>query len=53
MVKDLVLYLYVMVKVFSKSMGQLGVETPFLKNCRVVCTLGVRHNVVVVYFMTY
>ena len=30
-VKDLVLYLCVMVRVFSEIMGQLGVETPFLK----------------------
>ena len=31
MVKDIVLYLYMVVKVLFVSMGMLGVETPFLK----------------------
>ena len=31
MLKDIILYLHIVVQVLFECMGQLGVETPFLK----------------------
>jgi len=51
-VKGMVLFLYMVLRVLFVSMRLLGVETPFM-NCRALCPLGVRHNVVVVHYLTY